>query len=171
MASSRHTGNGGGRSLWRLLTIAGLLVSAGSLFRTPYEALEARGKHVSSPSAESLECGHEVKDINVRGTVYILAAMAASTALVVGIVFAMVWRFDLNRQADWAGFTPQQTARVVPPAPHLQRDPFLALAREQSREQHLLHSYGWTSADHTYARIPIDRAMKLTVGTSLDQSP
>lgn len=156
---------------WGLLTATGLAVSIGSLFRPFSEPAIARGKHVAMPDAESVACGHEVKDINVRGTVMILTGMAAATALVVGIVFAMVWRFDIHRQADWAGLTPQQTARVVPPSPKLQRDPYLDLAREQVREQHLLHSYGWTSADHSFARIPIDRAMKLTVGSSLDAAP
>ncbi|PPQ40876.1 hypothetical protein CCS01_00050 [Rhodopila globiformis] len=97
--------------------------------------------------------------------------MAATTAIVVGIVFWMTWRFDISRHETMSRLTPAETARVVPPAPHLQRNPFADLARVQSRETRLLTSYGWISADHSLARIPIDRAMALSVGKSLDASP
>jgi hypothetical protein len=154
------------------MTLAGVAVAVGGLFRRRGpEGFSATGRHGTPPSADSIASGYEVKDIHVRNTVFILVGMAATTALVVGIVFTTIWRFELNRNAVFSALTPEQTARVVPPAPHLQRDPFLELAQEQSRENYLLHSYGWTSADHSTARIPIDRAMAETVGKSLDAGP
>ena len=100
--------------------------------------------------------------------VYILVAWRRRRHVVVGIVFAMIWRFNIASSRPWSKLTPQQTARLVPPAPHLQVDPFADLAQVRAREERLLHSYGWTSADHSTARIPIDRAMALVVGKSLD---
>ena len=123
------------------------------------------------PSLQALESGFEVKDIDERSVVYILGAIAATTALVIGIVAVMIWRFDIARTQSFAGLSPQQTAQSVPPAPHLQINPFADLAQQQVRESRLLHSYGWTSADHSTARIPIDRAMALTAGQSLDAPP
>lgn len=162
-----------GGGIWGLLTLAGVLLSVGSLFKPLPEtqAARARGHHVSSPSGASLHAGHEVKDLSIRGTVWTLVAVFATTALVVGIVFVTIWRFNVHRDASYAKLTPEQTAVIVPPAPHVPELPFDLLVRNQVREQYLLHSYGWTSADHSTARIPIDRAMKLTVGTSLDAAP
>lgn len=165
MAKRRH------RIRWRLLALGGLLAGAAALFYREESADAARGRHSIPPSRESLECGHEVKDINVRNTTLILGAMAATTALMTGIVFIMIWQFNVQRRAQFAHLTPQQITRVIPPAPRLQLHPFAALARLQARESHLLHDYGWTSPDHSTARIPIDRAMALSVGKSLDAGP
>lgn len=156
---------------WRILTVGGLVIGVGALFVKNEERISAIGRPTAPPSAESLKEGYEVKDINVRRTAYILAGMGAVTALVVGIVFVMVWRFNVNRQAAWSHLTPQQTAALVPPAPHVPVDPFAQLARVRAREERLLHSYGWISADHSMARIPIDRAMSLVAGKSLDITP
>ncbi len=133
--------------------------------------ISARGAHGTEPSTAALECGHETTDINVRTTVYILAGMAAVTALVIGVVFVMVWRSDASRHAAWSGLTNEQTAVSVPPTPRLQSHPFIDLAQQKARQQRLLHSYGWINADHTTARIPIDRAMALSVGKALDAWP
>lgn len=164
---------------WRrpkvILAMAGLAVGLGTLVR-------ARGGHSSGhisatgtprtpPSAEALAHGWEPKDISARDVTIILGVIAASTALVIGIVYLMTWRFDVSRTAAFSHLTSEENARMIPPAPHLQRDPFADLARVKSREQRLLTDYGWINTDHTLAHIPIDRAMALSVGKSLDASP
>jgi hypothetical protein len=154
-----------------LLTLSALAVGIGALLRADPLAVTARGKPTTPPSAQASVSGYETTDINVRGTAFILGAIAATTMLVVGIVFTMVWRFDVARHSAWSHLAAQQTARLVPPAPHLQLHPFDDLARVSAREEALLHSYGWISANHDIARIPIDRAMALTVGKSLDAPP
>ncbi len=158
-------------SLWRLLTVAGVLAGASMLFGKSGEHISATGRPTTPPSRASVKAGHEEKDINVRGVAYILAGMGATSAVVVGVVFAMIWRFNTSQQQAWSRFTPQETARVVAPSPRVQADPFADLAKVRAREERLLHTYGWTSADHSTARIPIDRAMALMVGKSLDASP
>jgi hypothetical protein len=115
--------------------------------------------------------GYEPRDINARGTAFVLAGIAGTTVLAITIVFVMIWRFDVSRQAAWSQLTPEQTAQPVPPAPNLQVDPFADLAKLRAREAQRLDSYGWTSADHSTARIPIDRAMVQSIGKSLDAPP
>lgn len=159
------------RVFWPLIAVGGLLAGAASVWYQHDRTASARGKHRGLPDPQAVAAGHEVKDINVRNTVFILAGMAGATALVIGIVFVMVWRFDVQRRAAFADLTAEQRATPIPPAPRLQVDPFADLAQVQAREQYLLHSYGWTSADHSTARIPIDRAMALSVGKSLDAGP
>jgi hypothetical protein len=160
-----------GFSIWRLLAFTGLVAGIATLFQGQSSKSSGRGTPGTPPSKAALEAGHETEDIDTVDVTLILAGMAATTALVIGIVFAMIWRFDINRHETMSRLAPLETARVVPPAPHLQRDPFGDLARVQSREARLLTSYGWISADHSLARIPIDHAMALSVGKSLDASP
>lgn len=158
-------------TFWRLLTLGGVIVGVTSLLRMLPEPVTALGKPSTPPSREALQSGFEAKDVNERTIVFILAGIAAATALVIGTVFIMIWRFEIAWTHSFSSLTPQQTAQSAPPAPHLQINPFADLAQQRAREDRLLHSYGWTSADHSTARIPIDRAMALTVGTSLDASP
>jgi hypothetical protein len=158
-------------TLRRLLTLSALAIGVGALLRARPPTVTALGKPTAPPGTQAVLSGYETTDIDVRGTACILGAIAATTMLVVGIVFTMVWRFDVARHAAWSHLAPQQTARLVPPAPHLQLHPFSDLARVRAREELLLHSYGWISANHQIARIPIDRAMALTVGKSLDAPP
>ena len=159
------------RNTWRLLALGGLAVGALALFKQVPGPVSAVGKPGTPPSRQALESGFEVKDIDERTVVYILGTIAAITALVIGIVAVMIWRFDIARTQSFAGLSQQQTAQSVPPSPHLQINPFAELAQQQVWESRLLHNYGWTSADHSTARIPIERAMALTVGQSLDAPP
>lgn len=160
-----------GMRIKRLLTLGVVVAGIGAVLRARPAVQSARGTPTTPPSAHAATVGWEPKDIDARGTAFILAGIAATTMLVVGIVFAMVWRFDVARHASWSRLTPPETAQLVPPAPHLQLNPFDDLAQDRGREEQLLHSYGWTSEDHSTARIPIDRAMALSVGKSLDAPP
>jgi hypothetical protein len=146
-------------------------VGIGALLRAFPPAVTERGKPTTTPSGQAVMSGYETTDIDVRRTAFILAGVAASTMLVIAIVFITVWRFDIARHAVWSHLTPQKTAQLVPSAPHLQVDPFGDLARVRAREEMLLRGYGWISANHDIARIPIDRAMTLTIGKSLDAPP
>jgi hypothetical protein len=164
------------KSGWRSKALVPLAVGAGVvvglLSMLPLPApVSARGKHSTPPSAHAVTMGFETKDISARATVKILASMAAVTALVIGIVVTMVWRFDVSRKADFASIPREQTIQTAPPQPRLQTDPFDDLAREQAREQGRISTYAWASQDHTIARIPIGRAMALVVGHSLDPTP
>ena len=160
-----------GWRLGRLLTLGGLIIGIATLLKAEPTGVSATGKPRTPPSSEALKLGFEQTDIGARDVALILAGIAATTAVVIGIIFVMFWRFNIARDDSWSNLTPQQTARSVPPAPHLQIAPMAALAQQRARENRLLHSYGWTSVDHSTARIPIDRAMALTVGQSLDAGP
>ena len=157
--------------IWHLFAATGLIIGISSMLRADDVKVDARGKPGTPASVAALEAGYEPKDISARDVSIILAVMAATTVLVVGIVFTMVWRFNVHRNEVISVLTPEQTAKIMPPAPHLQQDPFADLAQVQAREARLLTSYGWITSDHSLARIPLDRAMALSVGKSLDAAP
>ena len=65
----------------------------------------------------------------------------------------------------------QQRGVPGPPGPPLQANPQYDLASLGRRETMLITSYQWLSPTHEAARIPIDRAMAMVTGRSLDATP
>ena len=79
----------------------------------------------------------------------------------------MIWRFDVARNGSCRVLTPQQTARIMPPAPHLQINPFDDLARVQRpRGPRAAQLRLDQLRPYVLAHIPIERAMALSVGKS-----
>lgn len=57
--------------------------------------------------------------------------------------------------------------RVLPPEPRLQRSPPADMATFRAHELAILGSYGWVDRDAGIARIPVERAIELTVAPGL----
>ncbi len=55
----------------------------------------------------------------------------------------------------------------LPPEPRLQTQPREDLREMRAREDEILTSYGWIDKNAGVVRIPIDRAMKMTVERGL----
>lgn len=161
----------------RLLRFAALTTAAVSVFallrpgKDPHGEISGRGTPRTGPSPEAVAEGFEVQDISARAVVKVLGVMALTTAFVICLVLAMGWRFHTTWNETNSVLTPEQTAQRVPPAPHLQINPFDDLARVKARENRMLNTYGWIDPGHTLARIPISRAEALSVGKSLDAGP
>ena len=129
-----------------------------------------RGVPGTPPSARSLRLNYEAADMSARDMTLVLIGLALFVAVFSGVAIGMVTMFH-GWDAHHPSYTRQQTARIVPPGPHLQAYPRAELRDERAREVQLLHAYAWLDDGHTVARIPIARAMALTVGTSLDAGP
>lgn len=157
----------------RTALAAGVLVGGAMLLLAPAPTGKAvgRGKFSHSPSAAALHDGYEIKDLSAKGLGYILATLAGSAALLVGCVFLMIWLFTSWDKQDTEGLTVEQTAHISTPAPRLQVDAVADLQHERDRELQALKGYRWLDSAHTQAHIPIDRAMTLVVGHSLDSAP
>jgi len=122
---------------------------------------------MSQPS-ESRTAGHEVEDADTRTLVIMLVILFASVAAVIGIILLLL---HVMAGGGDTSLTAQQTTPIVPPAPRVQADPNAVIARLRAREDGLLAHYAWIDPAHTHARIPIDRAMALLVGHTLDPAP
>lgn len=112
--------------------------------------------------------GHETRDVNVRNTVLVMAGLGLGAATVVGGMALLMHVFAAWQREALPALTPQQTQALVPPPPNLQANPYADLDRERAADRARLDGYGYLDAEHTRARIPIDRAMQLAVGRSLD---
>ena len=88
----------------------------------------------------------------------------------VGIVYGTFWFFEGRaRTADRVGQRyPLAAGRTKePPAPNLQTQPFKDIYLLRESEAQRLGSYGWVDKEGGIARIPIDRAMALTLQRGL----
>jgi hypothetical protein len=112
--------------------------------------------------------GHETRDVNVRNTALVLAGLALAAVAVIGAMIWLMGSFAASQRRARPALTPQQTARLAPPPPNLQADPYADLDRERAAADAHLAGYGYRDATRTRARIPIDRALDLVVGRSLE---
>ncbi|HEY6922851.1 MAG TPA: hypothetical protein VI653_05245, partial [Steroidobacteraceae bacterium] len=102
--------------------------------------------------------GHESPGIRVRTILKLGAAFAVAVVVVVVLLRVVVGLYVIPQHA-------QIVARpgTVPPTPRLQTSPTEAVGALRADKQALLSRWTWTDAAHQFARIPIERAMELTV--------
>lgn len=115
--------------------------------------------------------GYEPSDISVKTIALILLAFAIVTGLSIALV---LWLHPLlQRQAIEKVQPPSvaETANLPAPAIHLQAQPLLDIAALHQREDAVLDHYGWVDKGQGIGHIPIDEAMRLVVGKSLDARP
>ena len=100
--------------------------------------------------------GHEPSAIAVR-RVLVIGAILALVVLTSVVVLHFVLRDLVIPNYPQAVLRPG----AIPPEPRLQPSPQGDLAVFRAQKEALLSGYGWTNASHTYARIPIARAMQI----------
>ena len=125
-----------------------------------------RGRHGTPASRSALIAGHETADMNVRTMARVLVSLGSIAGFMVLLMIGFESLVIPPRERGQASLTVQQTTHPAPPAPNLQSDPVPELDRLNAAENQLLNHYARIDADH--ARIPIDRAMSLIIGRSLD---
>lgn len=130
-----------------------------------------------STSQHDLEYGpnppgaqHEHTDIDpsigYTFAVWLMAAMLMSA----GIVYGALWYFEGQQKAanQAARKYPLAVGRVKePPAPRLQTQTFKDIYLLRQGENEKLESYAWVDKGTGVTRIPIERAMELTLERGL----
>jgi hypothetical protein len=111
-----------------------------------------------SPNGSS---GHESRDTGVT----LIALSAAGLAVVVLIVFLLMWgTFNLlktDEQKSDVSLSPLAPATQVPPQPRIEEHPWEQLQQLRARENRELSTYGWQDQKAGIVRIPIDRALDM----------
>ncbi len=110
--------------------------------------------------------GYERSDATLRPIVLFTLAL---TLLVVASFWAMRVLFEqLDERADAADKAPHPMYQPVePPAPRLQRETSADLIAHRERERELTTRYEWIDRSTGAVRIPVERAMQLTVERGL----
>jgi len=104
--------------------------------------------------------------VGYKFALWLAVAMLISAA----IVYGTFWSFEGRQQT--ANTAAQKYPLAVgqaklPPAPNLQNQPFQDIFMLRQSEAARLGSYGWVDKESGIARIPIDRAMELTLQRGL----
>ena len=110
--------------------------------------------------------GYEHSDADPRS----LFKYGLGLAIVIAVVlFAMKGMFSYFAKSQPLGppASPFEDARVLPPEPRLQAKPRADLRNYCGEQMQKLDSYGWIDPDNGVVRIPIDRAMDVTVQRGL----
>ena len=119
--------------------------------------------------ADNVEVHHEESDVNIRA-IFGFGAGLIAVAIVVHVAILLLFNFFDSRAKQQAVATyPLAAAQEerLPPEPRLQTEPREDLAALRAREDQTLRSYGWVDRNAGVVRIPIDRAMELTLQRGL----
>jgi len=120
--------------------------------------------------ADNVEVHHEESDVNIRA-IFGFGAGLIAVAIVVHVAILLLFNFfDSRARQQTAAAYPLAAAQQEerrPPEPRLQTEPREDLAALRTREDETLSSYGWVDRNAGVVRIPIDRAMELTLQRGL----
>ncbi len=145
------------------------VAEGGKVIRPSDDLRSGRGRRATPPSREAARLGYETEDMAGRTMTLLALGLALFSAVAIGAAIGLLSLF--HAPAPAAALTAEQRAAIEPPAPHLQAHPHADLRDLRAREEELLQGYAWLDARHQSARVPIGRAMALTVGRSLDPAP
>lgn len=114
------------------------------------------------PSAENRAPGYETRDVTIRPMVW--AALGLALLILTGMLASWVaFKYFVRVQKLGPNASPFENTRELPPAPRLQVAPAEALKAYQAEENAKLTSYGWVEKNAGVVRIPIERAMQLSL--------
>ena len=112
---------------------------------------------------------HETSDVNIRPILTFGAGLIVACVCINFIVWLLFTYFSVRESRQVPAVYPLATRQEnrLPPEPRLQTQPREDLRELRAREDEILTSYGWLDKNAGVVRIPIDRAMKMTVERGL----
>ncbi len=89
------------------------------------------------------------------------------------VLFSMKWMFSYFAKSQPLGppASPFENVRVLPPQPRLQVKPGADLRSYCGDQMQKLDTYGWVDPENGVVRIPIDRAIEVTIERGLPARP
>lgn len=90
----------------------------------------------------------------------------AGVAIIVGVSLHWIFGKEIHRQMALASTYSLETF----PEPRLQKDPREDLLEFQRKEAHAAETYSWKNSSRRRAKIPIDRAIELSIEHDLLRS-
>jgi hypothetical protein len=111
---------------------------------------------------------HETSDIDIRGVFAFGAGLLLSAIVIHGLIWLLFVYFagrEANQPAPQYPLAAGQSR--LPPEPRLQTNPRQDLSDLRASEEAILNTYAWADRTAGTVRIPIARAMQLTVERGL----
>jgi hypothetical protein len=105
---------------------------------------------------------YETQDVSFHTMVY--SALGLAVLIILGFLASwFVFRYYVRVQKLGPPASPFDNARTLPPPPRLQVHPAQDLKAYRAEEDAILEGYGWTDKSAGVVRIPIERAMELSL--------
>jgi|SRR5712692_2793692 len=113
--------------------------------------------------------GHETSDVNIRAILGFGIGLLVAGVLVHVMVLLLFKFFAASESRHVRPEFPLAAGQEnrLPPEPRLQTNPRQDLRDLRAREDAILGSYGWVDRNAGVVRIPIERAMQVTVQRGL----
>lgn len=124
----------------------------------------------SSPDEQSLEEGHELRDMRLRTVVRWLALLAVSVTVLVVLV-TLFERGMLGHVGPLSPVVEDVPKVTPPPQPRLEQENGEILAALHAKEDKILNNYTWIDQAAGTVSLPIDRAIELTAQRGLPVHP
>jgi hypothetical protein len=118
---------------------------------------------------DNVDVQHEESDVNILA-IFGFGAGLIAVAIVVHVAILLFFNvLESRARQQSASVYPLAAGQEnrLPPEPRLQTDPREDLSELRAREDAILRSYGWVDRNAGVVRIPIDRAMELTLQRGL----
>ena len=112
---------------------------------------------------------HEISDVNLRAILAFGGGLLVAGVFINFLVWLLFTYFSVRESRQVPAVYPLATRQEnrLPPEPRLQTQPREDLRELRAREDEILTSYGWLDKNAGVVRIPIDRAMQMTVERGL----
>ncbi len=111
---------------------------------------------------ENPERRYETRDVTTRNIVH--SAIGLAVLMAVGLASSwLVMKYFVRVQPLGPPASPFDNTRTLPPSPRLQVSPAENLKEYKAKEESKLKSYGWVDRNAGIARIPIERAMEISL--------
>jgi hypothetical protein len=127
--------------------------------------------HESQPGRPAVH--HETSDVNVRGVIAFGIGLLVAALLIHAGVWLLYVFFMAREGRPVSTEFPLAAGQGnrLPPEPRFQTHPREDLRRLREQEDRILNSYGWVDQSAGVVRIPVRRAMELTVQRGLPARP
>lgn len=112
---------------------------------------------------EALERGHELQETNIGLTVKFGIGLALMAIISMLLMWGMFVVLEDYQSEQFAAVDPLADTVQLPPAPRLQVIPEDDLAKMRAAEKEVRENYGWVFRTADIVRLPIDRAIDLSL--------
>ena len=120
-------------------------------------------------SEDSRRLGYETRDVKMKVIVWLVVSVVVLT---VGSMVGLAGLLDVYEveATDRDEAPPALEDNEPPPAPRLQANPNRDYAEFREEQERELNSYGWVDREKGVVRIPIDRAIEMSLERELFKS-
>lgn len=116
-----------------------------------------------SEEKSSIDLGFEVSDVKFKPFFFAGLGLFGIVVVCMVIIYFLFGSFQKNSDAKSKPVSPLAQGRQLPDGPRLQVDPAMDWIIFDAKQDSILNSYGWISKEAGVVRVPIEKAMEISL--------